>query len=93
MFLSVKESLDHVTKLRRFSGILESAAGVVYGHRERERVQRMRCWSHRICSGGKENPHDRQIWRMCTGLKTLLSCTGTWKLRYAKSQNDLHRRS
>jgi hypothetical protein len=85
MFLSFKESLDRVTKLRRFSGILESVVGVVYGHQERERVQRMRCWGCRICSGGKENPHDRHIWRTCVGLKTLWSCTGMWKSRYAKS--------
>jgi hypothetical protein len=36
MFLSAKESLGCVTKLRRCSGIIEPAAGVVYGHRERE---------------------------------------------------------
>jgi hypothetical protein len=30
------ELLDHVTKLRRCSGIIKTAAGVVYGHRERE---------------------------------------------------------
>jgi hypothetical protein len=36
MFLSVKESLDRDTKLRRCSGVIETAAGVVYGHRERE---------------------------------------------------------
>jgi hypothetical protein len=93
MFLNVKESLDHVTNLRRFSSILESAVGVVYGHQERDRVQRMRCGSRRICSGGKENPHDHQIWRTCTRLKTLWSCIGTWKSWYVKSGNNLHHRS
>jgi hypothetical protein len=36
MFLSSKESLGCVTKLKRGSSIIEPATGVVYGHRERE---------------------------------------------------------
>jgi hypothetical protein len=36
MFLSAKESLGCVTKLRRCSGIIEPTTGVVYGHKERE---------------------------------------------------------
>jgi hypothetical protein len=48
MFLSVKESLGCVINLRRCSSIIETATGVVYGHRERERAKRMKCWSHWI---------------------------------------------
>jgi hypothetical protein len=36
MFLSVNGLLDHVTKLRRCSGIIKTTTGMVYGHRERE---------------------------------------------------------
>jgi hypothetical protein len=64
MFLSAKESLGCVTKLRRCSGIIKPQS-VWYMATGRERAQHQKCWSHRICSGGKENPHDRQIWRRC----------------------------
>jgi hypothetical protein len=63
--------------------VCETAAGVVYGHRKRG-LHTNSAWSLRICSGGKVNPRDRQIWEVCTGFKSLWSCTGVWKSRYAK---------
>jgi hypothetical protein len=60
MFLSVNGLLDHVTKLRRCSGIikLQLVWNIATG---RERTPHQKCWSHRICSGGKANPHNGQI--------------------------------
>jgi hypothetical protein len=78
MFLSVNGLLDHVTKLRRCSGIIKLQP-VWYMATGRERTPHQKCWIHRICSGGKENPHDHQIWRTCTRFKTLWSCTEVWK--------------
>jgi hypothetical protein len=77
MLLSVKELLDHVTKLRRCSGVMKLQS-VWYMATGRERNPHQKCWSLRICSGGKENPHDRQIWRTCTRFKNLWSCKGAW---------------
>jgi hypothetical protein len=36
MFLSAKESLGYVTKIRRCNSIIKPATNVVYGHGERE---------------------------------------------------------
>jgi hypothetical protein len=57
----------------------------------RERSPHQKCWIHRICSGGKENPHNCQIWRMCIRFETLWSCTGVWKSRYVKSRKHQDR--
>jgi hypothetical protein len=64
MFLSGKGLLGHVTKLRRCSDIVKPQP-VWYMATGRKRAQHQKCWSHRICSGGKEIPHDRQIWSRC----------------------------
>jgi hypothetical protein len=84
MLMSVKELLDHVNKLRRCSGVIKLQP-VWYMATGRERTPHQKCWSLRICLGGKENPHDRHIWRMCTRFKNLWSCTGVWKSQYVKS--------
>jgi hypothetical protein len=58
MFLSVNRLLDRVTKLGRCSGIIKLQS-VWYMAMGRERNPYQKCWSHRICLGGKENPHNR----------------------------------
>jgi hypothetical protein len=64
MFLSGKGFLGCVTNLRRCSDIVKPQP-VWYMATERKRAQHQKCWSYRICSGGKEIPHDYQIWSRC----------------------------
>jgi hypothetical protein len=64
MFLSGKGLLGHVSNLRRCNNIVKPQSEW-YMATERKRAQNQKCWSHRICSGGKDIPHDHKIWSRC----------------------------
>jgi hypothetical protein len=88
MFLSVKELLDNVTKLRRCSGVMKPQS-LWYMAIERERAQHMKCWSHWIFSEGKENPHNCQILKTCAGFKNPLKLYMNVEIVICETLNSL----
>jgi len=104
LLLSGKGLLGHVTKLRKCSNIVKPQP-VWYMAIVGKIAQHQKCWSRRICSGGKEIPHDRQIWSRCKRviLETFRG-VNYWEKRDVlvhefpmpetlMYQKDLHRRS